>query len=305
MASAIRQWDTDWMDQFKSLFPTNLTNLSLYPGDALSWINKVNVPFGNKQVMRGIRVPDQNVQIGKEVTYHDKYADRRVQVVDMPAIWDSLRIKEEYYAGDVVNALGHVGDLFANFNDALANFIYTGAAAEPTAYGILDAGPGTGLIDRPQEVAAAATAGKWDILTNMFLDIAMMEQKLVERGFNGSKRLIAPPVLKPFLNTVLTSTATPYKTWFSSIGGYPITFTPHIDPDATTVALAIYMIDESAYDLYQTPLNVRGFFDNNTEDFVWHFKTRAYLLPRPIYWSGTTPMWHKGQIAIKNLNLET
>ena len=305
MASAIRQWDTDWMDQFKSLFPTNLTNLQVYPGDSIGWINKINLPFGNKQVMRGLRNPDQGVQIGKEVTYIDKYADRRVQVVDMPAIWDSLRIKEEYYAGDVVNALGHVADLFTNFQDGLANFVYTGEAAEPTAYGILDAGPGTGLIDRPQEVAAAATAGKWDIITNMFLDIAMMDAKLTERGFNGPKRLIAPPVLKPFLNTVLTSTATPYKTWFSSIGGYPITFTPHIDPNATTVALAIYMIDESAFDLYMTPLTVRGFFDNNTEDFVWHWKTRAYLLPRPLYWSGTTPMWHKGSVAIKNLNLET
>lgn len=302
MASAIRQWDTDWMDQFKSLFPTNLTNLSLYPGDALSWINKVNVPFGNKQVMRGIRVPDQNVQIGKEVTYHDKYADRRVQVVDMPAIWDSLRIKEEYYAGDVVNALGHVGDLFANFNNSLANFVYSGSAAEPTAYGILDAGPGTGLIDRPEECTAVTSAGEWDVLTNMFLDIAAMETGLIEKGFNGPKRLIAPPLLKPFINTVLTSTATPYKTWFSSIGGYPITFTPFIDPNATTNALAIYMVDENAYDLYMTPLNVRGFFDNNTEDFVWHWKTRAYLLPRPIH-DGTE--WKKGQIQIAALDLET
>ena len=302
MAASIRQWDTDWMDQFKSLFPTNLSTLSLYPGDALSWINKVHVPFGNKQVMRGVRVPDQSVQIGKEVTYHDKYADRRVQVVDMPAIWDSLRIKEEYYAGDVVNALGHVTDLFSNFNDALANFIYTGAASEPLAYGLIDAGPATGLIDRPEDCDAITTAGKWDILTNMFLDIAAMDNGLVAKGFNGPKRLIAPPVLKPFLNTVLTSTATPYKTWFNSIGGYPITFTPHCDPTATTVSLDIFMVDENAFDLYQTPLNVRGFFDNNTEEFVWHWKTRAYLLPRPIH-DGTE--WKKGMISILALNLET
>ena len=302
MASAIRQWDTDWMDQFKSMFPTNLTNLQVYPGDALSWINKVQVPFGNKQVQRGLRNPDQNVQIGKEVTYHDKYADRRVQVVDMPAIWDSLRIKEEYYAGDVVNALGHVSDLFVNFNDALANFVYSGSAAEPTAYGILDAGPGTGLIDRPEECTAITSAGAWDVQGNIFLDIAAMEAGLEAKGFNGPKRLIAPPILKPWLNSVLTSTITPYKTWFSSIGGYPITFTPHIDPNATTNALAIYMVDEGAYDLYQTPLKVRGFFDNNTEDFVWHFKTRAYLLPRPLH-DGTE--WKKGQVQIAVLDLET
>ena len=302
MASAIRQWDTDWMDQFKSLFPTNLTNLSLYPGDAIGWINKVQVPFGNKQVMRGIRVPDQNVQIGKEVTYHDKYADRRVQVVDMPAIWDSLRIKEEYYAGDVVNALGHVGDLFANFQDALANFVYNGSTAEPTAYGLIDAGPATGLIDRPEDCDTITSAGKWDVQSNIFVDIAAMENGLTEKGFNGPKRIIAPPVLKPFLNSVMTSTATPYKTWMSSIGGYPITFTPHVDPNATVNALDIFMVDESAFDLYQTPLNVRGFFDNNTEDFVWHWKTRAYLLPRPIH-DGTE--WKKGMISILALDLDT
>ena len=290
------------MDQFKSLFPTNLTNLSIYPGDAIAWINKVNVPFGNKQVMRGIRVPDDNVQIGKEVTYHDKYADRRVQVVDMPALWDSIRIKEEYYAGDVVNALGHVSDLFANFNDAIANFVYTGSAAEPTAYGILDAGPGTGLIDRPEDCDAITSAGPWDVQANIFLDIAAMEAGLVAKGFNGPKRILAPPILKPWLSSVLTSTATPYKTWFSSIGGYPITFTPHIDPDASTNALEINMVDESAFDLYQTPLSVRGFFDNNTEDFVWHWKTRAYLLPRPIH-DGTE--WKKGSIAILIVDLET
>ena len=290
------------MDQFKSLFPTNLTNLSIYPGDAIAWINKVNVPFGNKQVMRGIRVPDDNVQIGKEVTYHDKYADRRVQVVDMPALWDSIRIKEEYYAGDVVNALGHVSDLFANFNDAIANFVYTGSAAEPTAYGILDAGPGTGLIDRPEDCDAITSAGPWDVQANIFLDIAAMEAGLVAKGFNGPKRILAPPILKPWLSSVLTSTATPYKTWFSSIGGYPITFTPHIDPDASTNALEINMVDESAFDLYQTPLSVRGFFDNNTEDFVWHWKTRAYLLPRPIH-DGTE--WKKGSIAILIVDLES
>lgn len=302
MAGAIRQWDTDWMDQFKTIMPTYLTNLQVYPGDAIDWINIVNVPFGDKQAQRAIRNPDQNVQIGKEVTYIDKYADRRVQVVDMPAIWDSIRIKEEYYAGDVVNAIGHVDDLFINFKDALANFAYSGSAAEPTAYGILDAGPATGLIDRPEECTAVTSAGKWDVQTNIFLDIAAMEAGLVAKGFFGPKRLIAPPVLKPWLSSVLTSTATPYRTWFSSIGGYPITFTPHIDPNATTNAMALYMVDESAYDLFMTPLKVRGYFDNNTEDFVWHWKTRAYLLPRPKF-DGTE--WKKGQIQIAALDLET
>ena len=41
------------------------------------------------------------------------------------------------------------------------------------------------------------------------------------------------------------------------------------------------MVDRNAFDLHMTPMSVRGFFDNNTEDFVWHWKTRAYMLPRP------------------------
>ena len=293
MASAIRQWDTDWMDQFKSIMPTNFTNLQVYPGDPIGWLNKVNVPFGNKQAQRAIRNPDQNVQIGKEVTYIDKYADRRIQVVDMPAIWDSIRIEEEYYSGDVVNALGHVSDLFVNFSDAIANFVYTGNAAEPTAYGLMDAGPATGLIDRPEECAAITTAGAWDVAGNMMEDLSLLEAGLIAKGFNGPKRLIAPPCVKPFLNHVLSATTYPAKSYIGQIAGYPITFTEHIDPNATGAAFALYMVDESAFDLFMTPLKVRGYFDNNTEDFVWHWKTRAYLLPRPLH-DGVE--WKKGSI---------
>jgi hypothetical protein len=302
MAASIRQWDTDWFDQFKTIMPTSFSNLQVYPDNPIAWMNIVNVPFGNKQAQRAIRMPDQDVQVAKEVKYLDKYAARQVQVADMPALFDSLRIEEEYYAGDTVNALGHVGDLFQNFNDALANFVYTGTDIEPISYGLMDAGGGTGTISRPDQPTAITSAGEWDVQGNIFLDLAAMENGLVEKGFFGPKRLIAPPLLKPWLSAVLTSTATPYRTWLSSIAGYPITFTPIIDPNATTNALALFMVDESSFDLFMTPLKVRGFFDSNTEDFVWHWKTRAYLLARPLH-DGTE--WLKGAIQIAALDLET
>ena len=302
MVASIRQWDTDWMDQFKTIMPTNFTNLQVYPSDALGWINKVNLPFGDKVAERAIRNPDQRVQVGKEVTYIDKYATREPQVVDMPAIWDSLRIKEEYYAGDVVNALGHVSDLFLNFNDAIANFIYTGETQEPVSYGLLDAGPGTGLISRPVIVVDPATTGAWDVAGNMIEDIATADAALLAKGFYGERTIIAPPCVKPFLSNVLTSTATPWSTWIQSIAGYRIVFTPHIDAAPTSAAFDFMMVDSTAFDLFMTPLKVRGFFDNNTEEFVWHWKTRAYLLTRPKH-DGTE--WYKGCVLTAGCTMHT
>jgi hypothetical protein len=246
-------------------------------------------------------MPDQDVQVAKEVTYLDKYAARQVQTADMPAIFDSLRIKEEYYAGDVVNALGHVSDLFENFNDGIVNFAYNGSVIDPLAYGLMDGGAGTGstTITRPDKCTDVTPAGNWDVQKNVFIDIGSAENNLVAKGFHGPKRLIAPPLLKPLLSSLLTSTTTPYRVWVESIAGYPITFCPLIDPDASTALADVYMIDESAFDLYMNPMKVRGFFDNNTEDFVWHWKTRAYLLARP-KWDGTD--WKKATCKIAQLD---
>ena len=304
MAASIRQWDTDWFDQFKQIMPTNFTNLQVYPGQPLSWINKVNVPFGVKQAQRAIRMPDQDVQVQKDVKYLDKYAARQVQTADMPAIFDSLRIAEEYYAGDVVNALGHVADLFENFNDGVANFTYTGTAIEPISYGLLDAGTGNGTITRPLKCTDITPAGKWDVQANMFIDIADADAILQNFGFFGPRTLIAPPIYKPLMSSLLTSTVTPYRTWVTSIAGYPIIFTPLIDPDATHELADIVMVDSNAHDLFMNPLKVRGFFDNNTEDFVWHWKTRAYLLARPKY-DKTNSKWYKGVCKIAQVDFES
>jgi len=291
---SIRQWDTDWMDQFKTIFPTNFTNLQIHPGDPIGWINKVSIPFGNKQAQRALRNPDQQVQIGKDVEYVDKYAQRLTQTADMPALSDSLRIDEEYYAGDVVNAVGHVSDLFTNFGDALAQFTYVGTSIDPLAYGLLDYPNGTaGTVVRPEQCAPVTTAGAWTTPNNTIADIAKMEARLVDKNFHGEKLLLAPTRLKPYLGIVMTSTSTPISYWVSSIGGYPIVFSEWVDADATEDAFDIYMVDRNGFDLFTTPMSVRGFFDNNTEDFVWHWKTRAYLLAKPKH-DGTE--WLKGQV---------
>ena len=293
--ATIRQWDTDWMDQFKTIFPTNLSNIQVHPGDPISWINKKGVAFGNKQAQRAIRNPDQRVQIAKEVEYKDKYAARLPQVADMPAIFDSLRIDEEYYAGDVVNAIGHVSDLFTNFNDAIAQYVYIGSAKDPLAYGLIDQGAGTGstTLVRPDIIADVTTAGAWTTPANMFEDFATMEGDMIDKNFHGEKLMLMPSRVRPYLNTLLTSTATPYSYWVQSIAGMPVIFSEWIDANATKDAFDVYMVQRNAFDLFTTPMSVRGFFDNNTEDFVWHWKTRAYLLARPLH-DGTD--WLKGLV---------
>lgn len=299
--ASIRQWDTDHMDQFKTIFPTTFTNLQIYPGNPIDWVNIWDMPFGNRQAQRNIRTPDQDIQIAKNVEYKDKKATRVPQVADMPALFDSIRIDEEDYAGDVVNALGHVADLFENFNNGIVNFTFNGSVSDPLAYGLMDAGAGTGSTTavRPDKTVDITPAGKWDVQKNMFIDIGSAENRLEAAGFYGAKRLIAPTLLRPLLNSVLTSTATPYKTWIQNIGGYPTTFTPLIDPDASTALADVYMVDETAFDLFMNPIKVRGFFENNTEDFVWHWKTRAYLLPR-VKNDGTD--WFKATCKIAQLD---
>ncbi len=291
---SIRQWDTDWMDQFKTIFPTNLTNLQMHPGDPIGWITKQPIAFGNKQAQSALRDPDQRIQIAKEVEYKDKYAQRLPRVVDMPALFDSLRIDEEYYAGDVVNAVGHVSDLFENFNDGLARFVYEGTANVPLAYGLLDFPNGTtGTLTRPEMLEPVVTAGAWTTPANTQADLAKMDAALVDKNFHGERLLLFPTRVRPYLNLMLTNTAVPVSFAISQVGGYPIIFSEWVDNNATEDAFDIYMVDRKMFDLYQTPLSVRGFFDNNTEDFVWHWKTRAYMLPRALN-DGTE--WLKGQV---------
>jgi hypothetical protein len=304
MAASIRQWDNDFALKFTKIFATTLTNLSIYPSSPIGWMNRINVPFGTKVGGRYIRTPDQRIQISKDPVYVDKGATRVPQFVDMPSLTDSIRIPEEDYAGDVANALGHVSDLFANFGDGLANYAYTGTAKTPLTYGLLDAGAGTGstTANRPDKLVDVTTSGKWDVQASMFEDIATADIRLTAGGYFGSKRLLMPTLAKPLLSWIMTSTRTPYRDWVHDIAGYPITFTDLVDPDAVLTAFDVVMVDENSFDLYSNPLKVRGFFDNNTEDFVWHWKTRAYMIPR-VRNNGTD--YTKGFVKIAQVDWNT
>lgn len=291
--ASIRQWDTDWQDQFKQIFTTSMTNLQLWPTSAIEWLNVVNMAFGKDQAQRGIRVPDQSTIVSKGIEYADKYAERQPQVADMPSITDSLRIKEEYYAGDTVNAIGHVGDIGKNFIEAIAHLALVGSAANPLAYGLLDGGATTGntTVARPDMCDDVSTAGAWTTPNNLYLTVAAMEAELIDKGFFGRKILATHPLAKGYLNMVMTSTTTPLRGWINMVAGYEINFHPLWDRDATKDAIDLYMIDTDMHDLFMTPIKARGFFDNNTEDFIWHWQTRLYLLSRPLN-DGTD--WNKG-----------
>ena len=65
--SLIRQWDTDWFDQFKKILATNITTLNIYPGNPLWWCERSDIPFGQKQVQPQIRDPNDRVHVSKEL----------------------------------------------------------------------------------------------------------------------------------------------------------------------------------------------------------------------------------------------
>jgi len=302
--AAIRQWDTDWFDQFKKIVATTLTTLNIYPGTPLYWCEVRDIPFGQKQVQPQIRRPDQRVQVQKEPEYVDKYADRIVQVADLPVLTDSLRIGEEYYAGDPTNALGHVGDLGTNFLDALRQYYIIGTSGDPLTYGLIDGGAGTGstTVTRPDKVDDVTTNGVWSTPANMHTDLAEMEYSLTKAGFHGPKAILTHPIAKPFLNFVLTSTATLYSTWVYNLAGYTTDFCEYYDATATDHnSVDVYMVDTGAFTIWQTPLTARAFWDDRTENYYWHWRTRGYLLSKPIH-DGTD--WQKG-IVMCTVDLHT
>jgi hypothetical protein len=281
--SVIRQWDTDWFDQFKQIIATNLTTLNIYPGQPLWWLERRDVPFGDKQIQPQIRRPDQRVKVSREVEYEDKYADRIVQVADMPSITDSLRIDEEYYAGDPVNALGHVGDLGANYLDGLNQFFVTGSTL-PTAYGLIDAGAGTGstTVTRPDYVAAVTTSGEWDTPTQLMETLAEMDKDLSIKGFHGPRVIGSHPLVRPFLSAYpMANTSVPASSYIASAFGYAWDLCEWYDADATKDVVDLYMIDSTAFTAWQTPVTMRAFWDNKTEHYYWRWKTRAYVTAKP------------------------
>lgn len=292
--SAIAQWDTNWFDQFKKLLATNLSTLNIYPGNPLWWCPTVDVAFGQKQIQPQIRRPDQRVHVSKDVEYYDKYADRIVQVADLPSITDSLRIDEEYYAGDPVNALGHVGDLGTNFLDGLRQFYITGCTPDPTAYGLIDGGAGTGstTVTRPDMCDDVTTSGEWDTPTQLMESLAEMDIVLSKAGFHGQRVVASHPLIRPFLSAYpMANTAVSEKAYIATAFGYMWDLCEWYDSDATKDVVDMYMIDSTAFRIYQTPLMMRAHWDANTENYYWRWKTRGYLLSIPKH-DGTD--WQKG-----------
>ena len=293
--SIIRQWTTDWFDQFKTQLATNITTLNIYPGTPLWWCEVRDIAFGQKQVQPGIRQPDQRFHWSREPEYYDKYAKRVVQVADMPSGTDSLRVDEEYYAGDPVNALGHVGDMMLNYQDARASFYIAGLAGpDPTMYGLIDAGAGTGstTVTRPDIVDAVTTSGEWDTPTQLTESLAEMEISLEGQGFHGPKIIGTHPLVRPFLKAYpMASTSTPLGSYIASGFGYQWDLAEWYDSDADKDAVDLYMIDRTAFTIFQTPVIMRAFFEKKTEDYYWRLKTRGVILSKPKY-NGTD--WKKG-----------
>jgi hypothetical protein len=202
-------------------------------------------------------------------------------------------IGEEYYAGDLTNAMGHVQDLGENFNEGLNLFAFEGSL-KPLMYGISDYPNGTaGTRERPEMCAPVTAAGKWDVATSIPSTLIDMEATLTGKKFYGQKIILAHPIVKPYLSQILTNTATPVGTWMQSAYGYPVIFSPWVDADSTTNASDVYMVDASKFAYTMTPIRIKSYFENGTDNWVWKWQTRMVLRPKPLY-DGTE--WLKGAV---------
>lgn len=283
--------DTTLALQVTKQIRTYLTNFVPSPGaSVLGWMTAEDAPFGNKTSIDGIRHPQEEVTVSSEIEYDTKYARKYARRLDMPSVSDEIRIEEEYYAGDITNAMGHVSDLGSNFMEALNLLAFEGSL-KPLMYGLSDYPNGTaGTRERPEMCAPATTSGAWDTPTNIAKDIAKLKQSLIAKKFYGQKILLAHPIAQPMLDLVTTSTATPVGQ-ISTIRSIPIIYSHHVDSDSTIAAADIYMVDASKFSYTMTPLRIKSFFDDNTEDWVWRWQTRFVLRPKPIH-DGTE--WLKG-----------
>ena len=74
-------------------------------------------------------------------------------------------------------------------------------------------------------------------------------------------------------------TATKYPT----VMNLPVFYNPYIDTGATTAAAAVYLMDLSKFEIHMTPLKARAYFDNNTDCYVWKWKTSFIPMAIPMY----------------------
>lgn len=275
--------DTNIALQITKILPTYLSNFVQYPGASIiSFMKGQDASFGEKTSLDGIRHPEEEITISSEIEYNYKYARKYARRLDMPSITDAILIDEEYYAGDVVNAMGHVSDLGTNFIEGLNLFAMDGSL-QPLMYGLSDYPSGTGgTRERPEMCAPVTPLGPWDVASNIPPTLADMEQVLTLKKFYGPKILIAHPIIKPYLGLILTNTATPVGTWMQSAYGYPIIFSPWADITTTDSSTFVYMVDVSKFSYTMTPIRIKTYFDNNTDDWVWKWQTRMVIRPSPL-----------------------
>ena len=275
-----RQWDTDWFDQFKTFIPAELTTLVVEAGNPLWWCRRKDIAYGNKQGQITLRHPKQGVKVSKDVEYDEKYAKRLVAAKDLPSITDALDIEEEYYAGDPVNATGHISDLNASFLDGLNNYQIVGTT-QPLHYGLIDAGDATGDVVRPDMLTAITTAGDVETSADFLVSLSAMEASLAKNGFRGPKIIATHPIMKPFIkNLALSNTSTSYSGYLNG-HDYGFDYCTYYDVDATTDACDVYMLDADAFTIVSTPLMFKAWKDENLEMYRYRWKTRAGLFAHP------------------------
>lgn len=281
--ASLKQWDRTWFNRFKKIYAANISMLALYPSDALGWMRIMDVAYGQKQAERAIRNPDQDVQVAKNEEFtKPKYAASEIITLDMPAFMDELRVREEYYAGDVANALGHVADLNANYKRAIMKAAWVGLTTNPYMYGLVsDTASTSTTIETPGHVdtaGALSTAGAWTTFQNMSKDIAVAISQLEDKGFFGPKALLTAPMARPFLSRYRIEYSDSHYTF-----GIPVYYNPYIDSGATKTATQIYVVDTNAFELHMTPFKARAYWNDEVESYVWRWKVRMVPMAIPLH----------------------
>jgi len=290
--------DTAIALRITKILPTYLTNFVTYPGASIiSFMTGLDANFGDKTSLDGIRHPEEEVLVSSEIEYQYKYARKHARRMDMPSLTQAIMIDEEYYAGDLVNAMGHIQDLGQNFIEGINRFAFEGSL-KPLMYGIEDILGGTaGTRERPEQVAAVTAAGKWDVATSIPATLNDMQSALIDKKFYGPPLVLAHPLVKPMLSQVLTNTAVAVGVWMQSAFGFPIIFSPWIDNDSTVSASDVYMVDSSKFAYTMTPLRIKSYFDDHTDQWVWKWQTRFVLRPSPLLDTvPATDEWLKGVV---------
>ena len=274
------EYDTDLSVSISKLVQRSMTNFSAYPGSLISKLSIIDVPYGQKQIRRKIRMPEEEVKVDRAFNPPEKHPDKEMQVIDLACISDRIQVDRADLAGDPEVVSGYVTDIGENFLQALELLVCAGNT-RPLVYGITDVpGATTGTIGRPETCTIPTTAGKWDVAGNMNTDLSSLDKALEDQKFYGEKLLVAPPLLKSWLaNQQLTYTGTNLASWISNVAGYPIAYSPFIDPDATIDTLDLYMIDPRKIHVAMGPVKVDAYYNQKDHAYYFDYELYATVVP--------------------------